>query len=100
MIKPIKRFKMNNAAYFDMGSEWGRIQSEFGYSNRQMFDNYNVPFLDDQIARGHSFYFTVDPTTVGNECGTYWEYQYLSTQYSIPTECTYNGQTFWVMTPK
>lgn len=87
----------SDCAYFDMGEEWNIIQNRFGYSDREMFEHYNVPFLEDQIGRGHDFYFTVDPTSATPNTGTQWEYDHLVKRgYYLETYVSM-GQTGYVM---
>lgn len=89
-----------NAAYFDIGDDWSRIMQENGYTNRDMFDIYNVPFLDDQIQRGNYFYYTIDPRTIVNhQSGSYWEYNYLLNHGYHLEVYTSMGQTGYVMIP-
>ncbi len=61
------------ATYFSM-SDWSTVQSQLGAENMW---NINQAFLDQQIAKGKSFAFTVDPTTVRSNSYTEMEYQYL-----------------------
>ena len=48
-------------SYFDMGSDWGRIQENYGLSDNEMFHAFNEPFLKDAVAEGKSIHFSHDP---------------------------------------
>ena len=89
-----------NAAYFDMGDDWSSILLENNYTNRDMFELYNVPFLDDQIQRGNYFFYTIDPRTIVNhQGGSYWEYQYLLNHGYHLDVYTCMGRTGYLMIP-
>jgi hypothetical protein len=32
-----------------MGEQWGTIRQEYGLSNKEIFDYFNIPVLDDAI---------------------------------------------------
>jgi hypothetical protein len=49
--------------YFDMGNNWGKLQQQYGYTDKEMFDMFNIPFLDDVIANKQPVHFSHDPTT-------------------------------------
>ncbi len=48
-------------SYFSVGEHWDDIKKAQGLSDAQMFDKYNVPFLDDAIKEGKTFHFSHDP---------------------------------------
>lgn len=49
------------ATYFDLGSEWGVIQKKYNLNDRDMFEIFNVPALDDAISKGKTIQFSHDP---------------------------------------
>ncbi|WP_287497976.1 hypothetical protein, partial [Pandoraea sp. CB10b_02] len=61
------------ATYFSM-SDWAAVQGQLGADKMW---NINRTFLEQQIAQGKSFTFTVDPRTVGDFTFTAKEYDFL-----------------------
>lgn len=53
--------KENGAMYFDMGDNWGKVQSQYNLSNNDMFKLFNVPALDEAIKSGKTIKFTHNP---------------------------------------
>lgn len=50
-----------NYEYFDMGSNWNAVKDKYGYSDADMFEKFNVPFLDEGIKKGKTFQFSHNP---------------------------------------
>ncbi len=51
----------HTSSYFDLGYEWNVIKEKYGLSNREMFEYFNRPFLDDAIASGKTIRFSHNP---------------------------------------
>ena len=49
------------SSYFDMGTDWNKIQDKYGLSESDMFEYFNKPALDDAIASGKTIRFSHDP---------------------------------------
>ena len=49
------------STYFNLGSEWGKIQEKFGLTDIEMFEFFNKPALDDAFASGKTIQFSHDP---------------------------------------
>ncbi|WP_431247689.1 T7SS effector LXG polymorphic toxin [Leifsonia xyli] len=49
--------------YFNLGNAWDDVRAAHGLSERDMFDLFNRPFLDDVIREGKTVRFTHDPRT-------------------------------------
>lgn len=47
--------------YFDLGNSWGDIQSRYNLTDREMFDYFNVPALDDAVKNRKSIGFSHKP---------------------------------------
>lgn len=47
--------------YFSLGERWGEISSRYGLEDADMFELFNVPFLDFNIAHGHPVVFSHNP---------------------------------------
>ncbi len=61
--------------YFSLGNEWDAIKSEFGYTDKDMFKKFNIPFLDKGIKGNKIFQFSHNP--VGDTGALGQEYNYL-----------------------
>ena len=51
----------NDSSYFDMGSEFNMIKEKFGFTNKEMFDYFNRPALDDAISNSKTIRFSHNP---------------------------------------
>lgn len=49
------------SSYFDMGSEWGKIQNLYHLSDEEMFNYFNKPALDDAISSNQVIRFSHNP---------------------------------------
>ncbi len=49
------------ATYFSLGDEWGNIADAHNLTDRDMFDAFNVPFLERMIAEGKPISFSHNP---------------------------------------
>lgn len=64
-----------NAMYFDMGQQWNEIENMYGYGTQQMFENFNIPALDQAEAAGKQFVFTHNPKEFsGSSLANEWAY--------------------------
>ncbi|MDJ0338451.1 hypothetical protein [Cryobacterium sp. PH31-O1] len=62
--------------YFSLGADWDPIMEAQGLTLSDMFDAYNVPFLDAAIREGKTFHFSHDPQVdKGSLAG---EFRYLN----------------------
>ena len=61
--------------YFDLGSEYGEIMKKYDLSEAEMFEAFNLPFLEDAVSNGKTFHFSHDPTKDLGALGK--EYEYL-----------------------
>ena len=50
-----------DSSYFDMGEQWQRLEDKYGLTDRQLFDMFNKPFLDDAIENGMEIRFSHNP---------------------------------------
>jgi hypothetical protein len=50
-----------DSSCFDLGEEWSRIQQQYDLSDREMFDYFNKPALDDAISAKKTITFSHDP---------------------------------------
>ena len=50
-----------DSSYFDMGEQWQRLEDQYGLTDRQLFDMFNKPFLDDAIENGMEIKFSHNP---------------------------------------
>jgi hypothetical protein len=48
----INKAKEGGYSYFDLGLDWNRIAKTFGLNDKEMFQLFNVPFLDDAMRAG------------------------------------------------
>jgi hypothetical protein len=60
--------------YFDLGDKWNQIQKLYKLTDDEMFDIFNVPALNDAIAKGKDFIFTHDPTNATGALAKEWAY--------------------------
>ena len=47
--------------YFDMGDNWNRLIKEYGFNDKEIFDSFNRPFIQEGIDRRAAFNFSHDP---------------------------------------
>ncbi|MDJ0338446.1 hypothetical protein [Cryobacterium sp. PH31-O1] len=76
--KPGNYVEMGEAGgyeYFSLGAEWDPIKKAQGLDDSDMFNAYNMPFLDDAIASGKTFHFSHDPRF--DEGALFREFKYL-----------------------
>ena len=75
----------DGSSYFDMDNLWNETQEKFNLNNRQMFDAFNKPALDDAVAQGKTIRFSHDPTLDKyKNSALRWEWDYLHEQYGYP----------------
>ena len=70
----INQAKNNGYSYFDMGDDFTAIEKQYGYTDNDMFDLFNKPFLDDAIAQGKTFHFSHNPVNDKGALGKEFEY--------------------------
>ena len=51
----------DHSMYFDMGSEWRVAQDKLNLSDKEMFEYFNKPVLDDAITAGKEIRFSHNP---------------------------------------
>jgi hypothetical protein len=51
--------------YFSLGTNWERIEAQYGLDDVQMFELFNKPFLDEAIRQRQTVRFTHDPEAWG-----------------------------------
>ena len=62
------------STYFNLGSDWGKIQDKFGLTDMEMFEYFNKPALDDAFASGKTIQFSHDPRKTRGFLKKEWEY--------------------------
>ena len=72
--------KAGDTTYFDLGSSWEGIKETYGLTEKEMFNIFNVPALDDAVYAGKTIRFSHDPRAWG-ECATKDEWNYLKDKY-------------------
>ena len=50
-----------DSTYFDMGNKWNTVKQKYNLSNKEMFDYFNKPALDDAINSGKALRFSHNP---------------------------------------
>jgi hypothetical protein len=50
-----------DSTYFDMGNKWNAVKQKYNLSNKEMFDYFNKPALDDAINSGKTIRFSHNP---------------------------------------
>ena len=74
--------KAGKTTYFDLGEYWNKIKEKFHLDDKQMFDAFNKPALDDAVAQGKTIRFSHDPTLkIYEESALRWEWDYLKEQH-------------------
>lgn len=66
----------NDHTYFSMGDNWGKVKSQYNYTDNDMFDAFNKPYLDQQISQGKTINFSHDPIHANGALKD--EYNYLT----------------------
>ena len=70
--------KAGKTTYFDLGEYWNKIKEKFHLDDKQMFDAFNKPALDDAVAQGKTIRFSHDPEHPQyQESAIRWEWDYL-----------------------
>ena len=74
--------KAGKTTYFDLGEYWNKIKEKFHLDDKQMFDAFNKPALDDAVAQGKTIRFSHDPELPQyQESAIRWEWDYLKEQH-------------------
>jgi len=47
--------------FFSLGNHWDEIKSQYGYTDEDMFNKFNIPFLDKGIKARKTFQFSHNP---------------------------------------
>ena len=55
-----------DTTYFSLGNDWDVIKSKYNITDKDMFDLFNVPALDDAIKLGKEIRFSQDPRAYGD----------------------------------
>ena len=77
--------KAGKTTYFDLGEYWNKIKEKFHLDDKQMFDAFNKPALDDAVAQGKTIRFSHNPTLEKyKNSALRWEWDYLQEQYGYP----------------
>ena len=63
-----------NSSYFDLGDDWAKIQKKFNLSDKEMFEYFNKPAIDDAIASGKQIQFSHNPCNAKGYLGSEWSY--------------------------
>ena len=54
--------RAGDTTYFDLGSEkWNDLKKDYGLTDNDLFQYFNVPALDEAIASGKTIRFSHDP---------------------------------------
>jgi len=70
----------DNSTYFSLGDEWGTIQAKYNLTDKEMFNYFNKPALDDAVKSGKAIQFSHDPTLYSKSYLSQ-EWQYLKDKY-------------------
>lgn len=84
--------------YFDMGSNWNEIQEKYKLSDKEMFDLFNRPALDEAIQRGQIIVYAhnpEDPEEKEKNTALYMEWQYLKKTYGYTELVKDRDGDFW-----
>lgn len=85
----------HGANYFDMGSEWSRIQKEYGFTDDDMFRLFNAPALDEAIQSGKTIVYAHDPNEASKDEALYKEWEYLKKKYGYTKLDKDEDGDFW-----
>ena len=86
--------KAGKTTYFDLGEYWNKIKEKFHLDDKQMFDAFNKPALDDAVAQGKTIRFSHDPSLkIYEKSALRWEWDYLMEHHGF-TEAVKKGD-FW-----
>lgn len=66
--------RAGDTMFFDMGEEWGRLKRQYGLSDDELFEFFNIPVLDEAIFNGKTIRFSHDPRLDRRSLGKEWEY--------------------------
>jgi hypothetical protein len=94
----VKAAQDSNSAYFHMGDEFDKIKSTYKLTEKEMFDLFNKPALDQAIASGKTFKFTHNPMAEINKLNG--EPTYLKREWEYLKKCGYKKvkwkDGFWI----
>jgi hypothetical protein len=86
----------NNSSYFDLGEEWNLIKAKYGLSEREMFDCFNRPALDDAITGGKTIKFSHNPLEFRTGA-LYQEWEYIKQKMNLSdSDLVLRGGFFYV----
>lgn len=62
------------ATYFSLGSEWDSLKIKYDLTDDEMFDNFNIPVLDDAVTLNKEIKFTHNPLDYKGAILKEWQY--------------------------
>ena len=62
------------SSYFSLGEDWDALKTQYGLTDKDMFDNFNIPALDDAVNLDKTIKFTHNPTDYGGALLDEWDY--------------------------
>ena len=65
-----------DTTYFSLGNDWDIIKNKYDITDKDMFELFNVPALDDAIKAGKEIRFSHDPRAYG-DCALADEWNYI-----------------------
>jgi hypothetical protein len=84
----------SDSSFFDMGEQWGAIQQKYGLSDKEMFDYFNVPALEDAITRRKIIRFSHNPLD-NRKSFLFQEWKYIKKRMGLgDTNLVFKGG-FW-----
>ncbi|MCL2676688.1 MAG: hypothetical protein FWF14_02320 [Streptococcaceae bacterium] len=60
-ISYVKEANGTSSNYFDLGSEWNEVKSQYNLTDKDMFELFNKPALDNAISTGKKIEFSHNP---------------------------------------
>ena len=83
-----------DSSYFDLGDEWRIIKERFNLSDREMFDYFNTPVLDDAIRNGKTIRFSHNPLDFPDSFLEQ-EWEYIKSSFGYSDENLIFQEGFW-----
>jgi hypothetical protein len=87
--------RAGDTTYFDMGSDWNKVQDKYDLTDNEMFEYFNVPVLDDALSGGKTIRFSHDP--IGDDGALGKEWKYIKTAKGLDDSSLVFEGGFWVV---
>lgn len=94
----VTRAKSTGDMYFDLGSDWDKIEDKYNLDNDDMFEIFNKSAIDYAVERGKIIRFTHNPEFEQGDTALANEWRYLREKYGYVNLDFNNEEGYWYAT--